>query len=101
MVQEDVREPQSNEIDQINRPMTGNSAGFDFGLKTFLVPSIGDDIESPLYFREAMAKLKLAQQNMARKVKFSGGWKKARTVVARIHQTVVNKRRNWFFKTSA
>ena len=86
------------EIDQNNQPMTGNSAGFDFGLKTFLVPSIGKDIESPLYFREAMAELKLAQQNMARKVKFSGGWKKARTIVTRIHQTVVNKRRDWFFK---
>ena len=78
--------------------MTGNSAGFDFGLKTFLVPSIGKDIESPLYFRQAMAELKLAQQNLARKVKFSGGWKKARTIVTRIYQTVVNKRRDWFFK---
>ena len=86
------------EIDQNNQLMTGNSAGFDFGLKTFLVPSIGKDIESPLYFREAMAELKTAQQNMARKVKFSGGWQQARTIVTRIHQTVVNKRRDWFFK---
>ena len=86
------------EIDQSEQLMTGNSAGFDFGLKTFLVPSIGKDIESPLYFRQAMAELKLAQQNLARKVKFSGGWKKARTIVTRIHQTVVNKRRDWFFK---
>lgn len=86
------------EVSQNNQVMTGNSAGFDFGLKTFLVPSIGKDIESPLYFRQAMAELKLAQQNLARKVKFSGGWKKARTIVTRIHQTVVNKRRDWFFK---
>ena len=86
------------EIDQTNQLMTGNSAGFDFGLKVFLKPSVGDDIESPLYFREAMAELKLAQQNLARKVKFSNGWKKARTVVTQIHQTVVNKRRDWFFK---
>ena len=86
------------EIGQINQLMTGNSAGFDFGLKVFLKPSVGDDIESPLYFCQAMAELKLAQQNLARKVKFSGGWKKARTIVTRIHQTVVNKRRDWFFK---
>ncbi|MCX6045477.1 MAG: transposase [Chloroflexi bacterium] len=85
------------ETSQINQAMTGNSAGFDFGLKVFLKPSIGEDIESPLYFREAMTELKLAQQNMARKVKFSGRWKKARMVVTRIHQTVVNKRRDWFF----
>jgi len=86
------------EISQNNQVMTGNSAGFDFGLKVFLKPSVGEDIESPLYFRQAMAELKLAQQNLARKVKFSNGWKKARTVVTQIHQTVVNKRRDWFFK---
>ena len=87
-------------ITQNNQAMTGNSAGFDFGLKTFLTASNGKAIESPLYYREAMAELKLAQQNLARKVKFSGGWQKARTVVTRIYQRVVNKRRDWFFKVS-
>jgi putative transposase len=86
------------EINQSNQAMTGNSAGFDFGLKTFLIPSVGEDIESPLYYRQAMAELKIAQQNLARKVKFSNGWKKAKMVVTRIYQTVVNKRRDWFFK---
>lgn len=43
---------------QNHQPMSGNSAGFDFGLKTFLVPSIGEDIESPLYFLQALAELK-------------------------------------------
>lgn len=85
-------------ISQNHQAMTGNSAGFDFGLKMFLTASNGEQIESPLYYREAMAELKLAQQNLARKVKFSGGWKKARTTVNRIYQRVVNKRRDWFFK---
>ena len=85
-------------IDQNKQAMTGNSAGFDFGLKTFLVTNTGREIESPLYYRQAMAELKIAQQNLARKVKFSGGWKKAKAVVTRIYQAVVNKRRDWFFK---
>ena len=85
-------------IDQNNQAMTGNSAGFDFGLKTFLVTNTGQQIESPLYYRQAMAELKIAQQNLARKVKFSGGWKKAKSVATRIYQAVVNKRRDWFFK---
>jgi putative transposase len=83
-------------IDQNNQTMTGNSAGFDFGLKTFLTTSNGEEIESPLYYRQAMAELKTAQQNLACKVKFSGGWRKAKTVVTRIYRTVVNKRRDWF-----
>ncbi len=86
------------ESDPSNRILTGNSAGFDFGLKVFLKSSYDKDIESPLYYREAMAELKIAQQHLARKVKFSGGWKKAKAVVTRIYQTVVNKRRDWFFK---
>jgi len=86
------------EIDQNNQAMTGNSAGFDFGLKTFLVTNTGQEIESPLYYRQAMAELKIAQQNLARKVKFSGGWKRAKSVVTRNYQTVVNKRRDWFLK---
>ena len=45
-----------------------------------------------------MAALKIAQQHLARKVKFSGGWKKAKAIVARIYHTVVNKRHDWFFK---
>lgn len=85
-------------INQNNQAMTGNSAGFDFGLKMFLTASNGQEIENPLYYRAAMAELKIAQQNLSRKVKFSGGWKKAKLIVIRVHQTVVNKRRDWFFK---
>jgi putative transposase len=86
------------EIDQTNQAMTGNSAGFDFGLKTFLTTSDEQEIESPLYYHQAMTTLRQAQQNLARKVKFSGGWKKARSRVTRIYQRVVNRRRDWFFK---
>jgi len=60
--------------------------------------SDGEAIESPLFYRQAMTELKIAQQNLARKVKFSGGWKKAKSVVTRLYQRVVNKRRDWFFK---
>lgn len=86
------------EISQNNQVMTGNMAGFDFGLKVFLTSSDREEIESPLYYRQAMVELKLAQQELSRKVKFSNGWKKARLVVTRIHERVVNKRRDWFFK---
>ena len=88
------------EIDQNHQAMTGNSAGFDFGLKVFLTSSDREEIESPLYYRQAMVELKLAQQELSRKVKFSNGWKKARLVVTRIHERVVNKRRDFFFKLS-
>lgn len=86
------------EIDQSARILTGNSAGFDFGLKTFLTSSDGQEIESPLYYRAAMAELKQAQRKLSSKVKLSNNWRKAKATVTRLYQTVVNKRRDWFFK---
>lgn len=86
------------EIQPTDQAMTGNSAGFDFGMKTFLVNSYNEIIESPLFYQQALADLKQAQRELARKVKFSNGWKKARATVTRLYQRVVNKRRDWFFK---
>lgn len=86
------------EIDQSARILTGNSAGFDFGLKTFLTSSDGQEIDSPLYYRAAMAELKQAQRKLSSKVKLSNNWRKAKATVTRLYQTVVNKRRDWFFK---
>ena len=86
------------EIDQSARILTGNSAGFDFGLKVFLTSSDSQEIESPLYYRQAMAELKQAQRKVSSKVKLSNNWRKAKATVTRLYQTVVNKRRDWFFK---
>lgn len=86
------------EIDQSARILTGNSAGFDFGMKVFLTSSDGQEIESPLYYRHAMHDLKIAQQGMSSKRKGSNNWKKAKANVTRLYQAVVNRRRDWFFK---
>ncbi len=86
------------ETSQANQAMPGNSAGFDFGLKTFLAPSVGSEIESPLYYRQALNALKVAQRALSRKVKGSNNGKKAKANIARLYQAVVNRRRDWFFK---
>jgi putative transposase len=85
-------------IDSSNQVMTGNNAGFDFGLKTFLTTSDGQAIASPLYYRQALDALRKAQRQLSRKVKGSRNWHKAKAAVTRIYQTVVNRRRDWFFK---
>jgi len=40
--------------------VTGNRAGWDFGLKTFLTGSDDTTIESPLFFNQLRNKLKAA-----------------------------------------
>jgi putative transposase len=84
--------------DQSNQTMTGNSAGFDFGLKIFLTTDDGQTIESPLYLHQALDELRVAQQGLSRKIKFSHNWYKAKQNIARIYATIVNKRHDWFFK---
>ena len=46
---------------------TGKSVGFDFGLKTFLTASDGQDIESPLFFRRNGSAIAKANRRLARK----------------------------------
>ena len=46
---------------------TGKSVGFDFGLKTFLTASDGQDIESPLFFKRNSSVIAKANRRLARK----------------------------------
>jgi putative transposase len=90
------------EINPDHQTMTGHSAGFDFGLKTFLTTSGPEGtpqaITSPLYYRQALDQLRQAQRQLSSKVKRSHNWQKAKATAARIYQRVVNRRRDWFFK---
>ena len=74
------------------------SVGFDFGMKTFLKASDETEYHSPLFLKQALDELAEAQRKLSRKVKFSNNWHKARRTVTRIHQRVVNCRRDSFFK---
>ncbi|MEM7538817.1 MAG: transposase, partial [Chloroflexota bacterium] len=77
---------------------TGKIAGFDFGLKTFLMCSDGTEIESPQFLKQALNQLRKAQQQLSRKKKGSSRYRAWLYVVANLHEQVVNKRRDWFFK---
>ena len=50
-------------------PMTGKSAGFDFGLKCFLTSSENEQIESPLYLKKSLKELKARNKNFLKKIK--------------------------------
>ncbi len=78
---------------------TGHIAvGFDFGLKTFLTASDGCTYDNPQFLKQALTALQKASKALSRKVKYSKGWYRAKRKVASIHRSVVNRRRDWFFK---
>jgi putative transposase len=83
-----------------SRTMTGNIAGFDFGLKTFLTSSDGGSTESPKFFRQGLRKIQRANHQLSSKKRGSNNRRKARMNLARVHQKVANQRKDFHFKTA-
>ena len=59
-------------------PMTGNSAGFDFGLKVFLSCSDSTEVKSPLFLKQSLKQLRLASCKHSTKKRGSKNREKAR-----------------------
>ena len=71
---------------------TGKTAGFDFGLKTYLTASNGTQTQSPQYFNRNSRKVKKANRMLSRKQKGSNNRHRARINLARVHRRVANQR---------
>ena len=79
-------------------PLTGNVAGADFGMKTFLTLSDGIQIESPEFLKQSLNAIRSAHKALSRKQKGSGAWYRAKRHLARLYKKIANTRRDWFFK---
>ena len=82
----------------LNRLMTGNSAGFDFGLKQFLTGHNGHDIESPEFFKRSLNAIKRASRNRSRTKKRSNNRERARLNLARKHRKIERQREDFHWK---
>jgi len=91
VVVDDVKEPEI-------KFEAGNIAGFDFGLKIFLTCSEGFKIESPLFLKQALNAIKKGSREHSKKQKGSGNREQSRKNLARKHEDVANRRRDWFWK---
>ena len=83
---------------EINAPMTGKIAGFDFGLKCYLTGSDGFDIESPQFFKRSINAIKRANGKHSRKRKGSNNRERARLNLARKHRKIANQREDFHWK---
>ena len=84
-----------------NVPRTGKSVGYDFGLKTFLTASDGNDVQSPLFFRQSANKVKKASQDLSSKQRRSNNREKARLNLARTHRKIANQRSDFHWKLAS
>ena len=82
----------------LSLPTTGNSAGFDFGLKTYLTGSNYNDYASPQFFKRSIKTIKRANRNHSRKVEGSNNRERARHNLARKHRKIANQRDDFHWK---
>lgn len=81
-------------------PKTSSAIGIDVGLKDFAILSDGTVYKNPKFFRTLEKKLAKAQRILSRRKKGSSNWNKQRIKVARIHEKIVNARKDYLHKIS-
>jgi len=74
--------------------------GIDVGLETFATLSNGEKITNPRFFRRDEKDVKRAQRRLSAEEKGTPERTKRRTVVARIHERIANRRRDFAHQVS-
>ena len=77
----------------------GNDSGF-VGITRFATLSNGNMIAPLNSFKKHHERLRKYQRRMARKVKFSNNWKKAKSKLQKIHIDIGNARKDFLHKTT-
>jgi putative transposase len=77
---------------------SGQSVGFDFGLKTFLKASDGNDVLPPLFFKQNQKEIRKLNKSLSRKKKGSSNRKRSRIELAQAHKRIANQRKDYHFK---
>ncbi len=80
------------------KPMTGKSAGFDYGNKTLLTSNEGQKIESPHFLKQSLNTLRSLHKALSRKVKGSSNWYRVRLTLARLYRKISRQRLDWQWK---
>jgi putative transposase len=76
---------------------TGQSGGFDFGLKDFLVDDQNRRYASPQFYKQGLRKTRQLARALSRKVDGSNGYKQARRALAKHQADLANQRRDHHF----
>ena len=79
---------------------TGKQVGIDLGLKILVALSTGELISNPYWLRSNLAKLRCLQRHASRQVQGSHRQYKSYHRMARLHEQVANRRRDYLHKIS-
>lgn len=90
----------SAEYEPASAPQKEPAIGIDVGLESFATLSDGNKIKNPRFFRTDEKALAKAQRRLSKAEKGTPEWRKARKVVARIHERIANRRIDFAHQTS-
>jgi len=82
-------------------PNAGGIIGIDVGLNAFYTDSNDKKVENLRAFKRRARKLKFSQRRLSRKKKGSKNYEKHRKKVAKVHEKIVNIRKDYTHKQSA
>lgn len=85
-------------IKKYGKSHNGASVGIDFGLKTFLTLSSGEEISSPLLLKQALPKLRYLTHRLSKCAKYSKNRNRQRVKLARCFDDITNKRNDFHWK---
>ena len=83
------------EVTSRHLPVCTEEVGIDVGLKTFAYLSTGEEIANPRFFHREAAALARASRKLSKAPKGSKQREKKRKVVARVHERIGNRRKNF------
>jgi putative transposase len=88
------------EVEVPIHPLMGEVVGIDLGVNRWAALSDGTFLEGANAFKRHEARLSVLQQKLARHVKFSKNWVKAKREVTRLHSKIANVRKDQIHKAS-
>jgi putative transposase len=83
------------ELQEKRLPTCPQAVGVDVGLKAFAYLSTGEQIENPRFFRTEEAALARASRKLSKALRGGKAREKKRKVVARVHERIANRRKNF------
>ena len=87
------------EVSDVIHPST-SAIGVDMGIAQFATLSDGHVFAAVNSFKQKQKQLARYQRAFSRKVKFSQNWKKQKSKIGRLHQTIANIRKDYLHKTT-
>jgi len=85
---------------QIEERETNRVLGLDFSMPDLYVTSEGEHCGYPKYFRQEEQKLARAQRRLSKMQKGSANYRKQKVKVAKIHEKIANRRKDFLHKRS-